>query len=92
MPTSIMFTIEQINDLHDRLGSARTFSEYLRALKAIGVERSEGSPRVRPLREIPRPAGESEGLRNDAAFMGDFKLSDYLTVLRVDFVLFLRSA
>jgi uncharacterized protein YbcV (DUF1398 family)/DNA-binding CsgD family transcriptional regulator len=34
-----MFTIEQINDLHTRLGSARTFSEYVRALKTLGVER-----------------------------------------------------
>jgi uncharacterized protein YbcV (DUF1398 family) len=34
-----MFTIEQINDLHDRLGSAKTLAEYVRALKAIGVER-----------------------------------------------------
>ena len=36
-----MFTIEQINDLHDRLGSAKTLPEYVRALKAIGVERSD---------------------------------------------------
>jgi uncharacterized protein YbcV (DUF1398 family) len=36
-----MFTIEQINDLHDRLGSARTFPEYVRALKALGVERCD---------------------------------------------------
>ncbi len=36
---SVMFTIEQINGLHDRLGSAKTFTEYVRALKAIGVER-----------------------------------------------------
>ncbi len=34
-----MFTIEQINDLHARLGSARTFPEYVRALNALGVER-----------------------------------------------------
>ena len=34
-----MFTIEQINDLHDRLGSAKTLAEDVRALKAIGVER-----------------------------------------------------
>ena len=34
-----MFTIEQINDLHARLGSAKTFTEYVRALKALGVER-----------------------------------------------------
>ena len=36
-----MFTIEQINDVHDRLGSAKTFAEYVRALKALGVERYE---------------------------------------------------
>src|SRR5881227_522354 len=34
-----MFTIEQIKDLHARLGSADTLAEYLRALKALGVER-----------------------------------------------------
>jgi len=34
-----MFTIEQIDDLHARLGSARTFPEYVRALRAMGVER-----------------------------------------------------
>ena len=34
-----MFTIQQINDLHGRLGSAKTFPEYVRALKALGVER-----------------------------------------------------
>lgn len=34
-----MFTIEQINDLHDRHGSARTLPDYVRALKALGVER-----------------------------------------------------
>jgi hypothetical protein len=34
-----MFRIQQINDLHARLGSAKTFSEYLRALSALGVKR-----------------------------------------------------
>ena len=34
-----MFTIEQINGLHARLGSARTLPEYVRELKALGVER-----------------------------------------------------
>ncbi len=34
-----MFTIEHINDLHTRLGSARTLPEYVRTLKALGVER-----------------------------------------------------
>jgi hypothetical protein len=28
-----MFTIEQIDDIHARLGSARTFTEYVQALK-----------------------------------------------------------
>lgn len=36
---SVMFTIEQIDDLHVRLGSARTLPEYVRAIKALGVER-----------------------------------------------------
>jgi len=34
-----MFTIEQIDELHARLGSARTLPEYVRALKTLGVER-----------------------------------------------------
>ncbi|WP_161883154.1 DUF1398 domain-containing protein [Deinococcus alpinitundrae] len=34
-----MFTIEQINELHSRLGKASTFSEYVRSLRAIGVKR-----------------------------------------------------
>ncbi len=34
-----MFTIEQINDLHARLGSAKTPAEYVLALKALGIER-----------------------------------------------------
>jgi uncharacterized protein YbcV (DUF1398 family) len=36
-----MFTIEQIDDIHERLGSAETVARYLRALRAIGVERSD---------------------------------------------------
>ncbi len=32
-----MFTIEQVNVLHTRLGEAETLFEYVRALKAIGV-------------------------------------------------------
>jgi uncharacterized protein YbcV (DUF1398 family) len=34
-----MFTIEQIDDLHARLGSAKTLPEYVLALKALGIER-----------------------------------------------------
>jgi len=33
------FSIEQINDLHVRLGSAKTLPEYVLALKALGIER-----------------------------------------------------
>jgi uncharacterized protein YbcV (DUF1398 family) len=32
-----MFTIEQLNDLHDRLGTMETFPEYVRALRSAGV-------------------------------------------------------
>jgi len=31
-----MFSIEQIDDPHARLGSARTFPEYVQALKPLG--------------------------------------------------------
>ena len=34
-----MFTIEQIDELHAKLGSAKTLSDYARALRALGVER-----------------------------------------------------
>jgi len=34
-----MFTIEQINELHARHGSARTLPEYVRAVSSLGVER-----------------------------------------------------
>jgi uncharacterized protein YbcV (DUF1398 family) len=36
-----MFTLDQIDDVHARLGSAKTFAEYVRALKALGVERCD---------------------------------------------------
>jgi hypothetical protein len=39
-----MFTIEQINELHARLGSARTFREYVLALKELGVEQYDSLP------------------------------------------------
>jgi uncharacterized protein YbcV (DUF1398 family) len=34
-----MFTIEQINDIHTRLGTTETFVEYVRALHTLGVEK-----------------------------------------------------
>ena len=34
-----MFTFEQINDIHDRLGNAETLAQYLEALKNIGVDK-----------------------------------------------------
>ena len=36
-----MFTIEQINDLHDRLGNAKTLAEYVLALRALGIDRCD---------------------------------------------------
>lgn len=35
-----MFTIDQINEIHDRLGKATTLPAYLAALKDIGVQES----------------------------------------------------
>lgn len=32
-----LFTLEQIQDLHDRLGNAETLSDYVRSLAALGV-------------------------------------------------------
>ena len=34
-----MFTLEEINDIHDRLGEAETLPQYLEALKNIGVDK-----------------------------------------------------
>jgi uncharacterized protein YbcV (DUF1398 family) len=34
-----MFTLEQINDIHNRLGNAETLPQYLEALKKIGVDK-----------------------------------------------------
>jgi uncharacterized protein YbcV (DUF1398 family) len=36
---NFMFTFEQINDIHDRLGNAETLAQYLEALKNIGVDK-----------------------------------------------------
>ena len=33
-----MFTLDQINDIHERLGRRATLPEYLKALHAIGVD------------------------------------------------------
>jgi uncharacterized protein YbcV (DUF1398 family) len=38
---SIMFTLGQIHEIHDRLGNAETLTQYLQALKAIGVEKCD---------------------------------------------------
>jgi aminoglycoside 6'-N-acetyltransferase len=35
------FTLEQIHDIHERLGTMEQFPEYVRALNAIGVEKYE---------------------------------------------------
>lgn len=36
-----MFTLEQVDDIHDRLGSASTLVAYLDALRGIGVTTSD---------------------------------------------------
>ena len=36
-----MFTLEQLDAIHESLGNAETFLGYVQALKAIGVERYE---------------------------------------------------
>lgn len=36
-----MFTLEQIDDIHERFGRQDTIAQYLRALNAIGVKRSD---------------------------------------------------
>ena len=33
-----MFTLEQINEIHDRLGRAESLAQYVQALNAIGIE------------------------------------------------------
>lgn len=38
---SIMFTLRQINEIHDRLGNAETLTQYLQELKALGVEKCD---------------------------------------------------
>lgn len=32
-----MFTLDQVNDIHERLGKQKTLPEYLSALNSIGV-------------------------------------------------------
>lgn len=34
-----MFTLDQISDIHERLGKQATLAQYLQALKAIGVDK-----------------------------------------------------
>jgi uncharacterized protein YbcV (DUF1398 family) len=34
-----VFTLDQINDIHERLGKQATLPQYLQALKAIGVDK-----------------------------------------------------
>ncbi|MGW6279913.1 DUF1398 family protein [Kribbella sp. NPDC055071] len=36
-----MFTLDQVNEIHDRLGSADTLGAYLLALREIGVQKAE---------------------------------------------------
>ena len=36
-----MFTLDQINEIHKRLGKQTTLSKYLQALKAIGISKCD---------------------------------------------------
>jgi len=36
-----MFTLEQINNIHDRLGKAETLSQYLEALRNTAVDKCD---------------------------------------------------
>jgi uncharacterized protein YbcV (DUF1398 family) len=36
---NLVFTLEQINNIHDRLGNAETLPQYLEALRNIGVNK-----------------------------------------------------
>lgn len=36
-----MFTLDQINEIHKRFGKQATLPEYLRALKAIGIDKCD---------------------------------------------------
>jgi hypothetical protein len=36
-----MFSLEQINRIHDQLGKQATLPQYLQALKAIGVDKCD---------------------------------------------------
>jgi hypothetical protein len=33
-----MFTLEQINKIHDRLGRAESLAQYIKALNALGTQ------------------------------------------------------
>lgn len=35
-----MFTLEQINELHNRLGAMKTFAAYVAGLKELGIQQS----------------------------------------------------
>lgn len=41
MPQAMRFTMEQINDIHDRLGNADTLLAYAQELHALGVEHAD---------------------------------------------------
>ena len=34
-----MFTLEQLNEIHEHLGTIEGFSQYIRELRALGVEK-----------------------------------------------------
>jgi uncharacterized protein YbcV (DUF1398 family) len=83
----VMFTIEQINDLHARLGKAETLLAYVRALNAIGVAKydsylTDGHSEYfgkRGHKVISPPAHDTLSIAeksNEANFLRHLKLSE----------------
>lgn len=65
-----MFTIEQIEELHARLGNAETLADYVRSLSALGVARYDSFV----------ADGHSEYLGHDAHRVISHAVHDELTV------------
>ena len=65
-----MFTIEQIEELHERLGNAETLADYVRSLSALGVTRYDSFV----------ANGHSEYLGNDAHRVVSHAVHEEMTI------------
>ena len=64
-----MFTLDQVEELHERLGSAETLSDYVRSLAALGVARYDSFV----------SDGHSEYMGHDTHRVTSHAVHDYLT-------------